>query len=44
MPIIHDLTKHFTAMFLDWVPREKNEQADDASRRAVYERDYLDRK
>ena len=25
MPIVHDLTKHFSAMYLDWVPRENNE-------------------
>ena len=44
LPIVHDLTKHFTTMYLDWVPREENEQADDVSRRAIYEKDYMDRK
>ena len=38
LPIVHDLTKHFTTMNLDWIPREENTAADAIAKRATEQR------
>ena len=35
IPIVHDLTKHFTSMQLEWIPREENSIADSVSKEAA---------
>ena len=35
LPMVHDLTKHFTSMSLDWIPREENTAADAISKKAA---------